>query len=176
MSKNSPYQLIVLNSFITKFSTTCLAIIISSFSIIKTTWAFTEDHRHVISSVSIENAPRQEYFLFSQSKIKLCNSQQQDLIRIAIAYPNGNSQGWYKIEPNNCQTIHLGRYEGEIFYYQKKQKNQAEMNKEVNYFCINTKDEFNLNAQFNCQGNNLTKVKMDSVRMKIGEVKILKFN
>jgi len=114
---------------------------------------------------------------FNQTTLKLCNFlPTEDSVIVAIAFSNGDSRGWYEIEPSSCETIPVGRYEGEIFYYATDHKNRTWQGEEGKQsFCINLEKEFNFSNQSNCQGDNLTKVKMKAIRVELGNIATVEF-
>ena len=112
-----------------------------------------------------------ETFLNSSSSgltwLRICNRMQpQDEIFIALVrYVGGGtgweSRGWYKTEPNYCQTFALGEeYRRNVYYY--AESGEISWGRGSSSFCINKRERFRIqNSDSNpCNGNNLGRVEM----------------
>jgi uncharacterized membrane protein len=109
--------------------------------------------------------------------LRVCNRTNGEKISIAIAQRKEGvwtSKGWWSPAPNECQTIGLGRYEGEVLYYAK---GAGKYWTSDNTFCINQQQAFNIpnslrNSRNECpQG--LVGVGMRSLQIGRGETRTL---
>lgn len=105
--------------------------------------------------------------------LKVCNQTNGEKIDIAIAQRKEGvwtSEGWWSPAPNECWTIALGRYEGEVLYYARSGGKYWTSD---NTFCINQQQAFNIpNSQRNSRNKcpqGLVGVGMRPLRIGRGE-------
>jgi len=118
------------------------------------------------------------------SSLRICNRNDLLTTYASIAHDkNGSltSKGWYKIDPNSCRTLTVGKYTGPVAYYAENNLGQYAWEGETVRYCVNRSNAFEIANATNesaCLTTATKMVKARTVNVNVGltEVELEKKN